>query len=174
MTIGKDFKARVRDRMVSTGENYTTARAALMASAPSDPTQGTRAHTNVHGADDPDPFYARTVRSFFDGRTLRSIPAKRRARVVVLMELLTGFRRGRSYTELEVNDILRQAHPDVAALRREMVEYRYLHRSGGVYRVAEEALRRGPDEAQEVPADEADRLRRIPTAADAHQAEPDA
>lgn len=172
MTIGKDFKARVRDRMVATGENYTSARAALMASAPSDLARGIP--TRASGADDPDPFYARTVRSFFDGPTLRSIPAKRRARVVVLMELLTGFRRGRSYTELEVNDILRRAHPDVAALRREMVEYRYLHRSGGVYRVAEEAPNRGPDEAQEVPADEADRLRRIPTAADAHQAEPDA
>lgn len=162
MTSDKNFKALVRERMRSHGENYTTARAALVAQAP--PPSAIQTSSGSLGADDPDPYYARTVRTFFDGPRLRSIPTKRRARVVVLLELLRGFERGRDYAEVEVNDRLRVAHPDVASLRRELVDYRLLLRAGGVYRVTDEAPARGRDEAQEVPADEAERIARIPVA----------
>ena len=60
------------------------------------------------------------MRTFFDGERLRSIPAKRKARVAVLLELLRRFEPGRRYAEREVNDILRHAHPDVALLRRDL------------------------------------------------------
>ena len=58
---------------------------------------------------------AKVVATFFDGERLRSIPTKRKARVAVLLELLRRFEPGRRYAEREVNDILRQAHDDVAA-----------------------------------------------------------
>lgn len=61
---------------------------------------------------------ARTLRIFFDGERLRSIPTKRKARVAVLVELLRRFEAGRDYTEREVGDILGRAHDDVALLRR--------------------------------------------------------
>ncbi len=101
-----------------------------------------------------DEFHARTIRTFFDGRRLRSIPAKRRARVAVLVELLRWFEPGRTYSEAEVNAILREAHDDVAYLRRELVDYRYLERSHGTYRVASAPIVRDANEAQEVPAGE--------------------
>jgi hypothetical protein len=78
-------------------------------------------------------FRDKTLRAFFDGERLRSIPAKRRARVVVLLELLRRFESGRTYAEHEVNDLLRASHDDVASLRRELVDYRYLERADGRY-----------------------------------------
>lgn len=99
---------------------------------------------------------ARHVRIFFDGPRLRSIPAKRKARVSVLLELLRRFEPGRRYRESEVNAILREAHDDVAFLRRELVDYRYLSREAGVYWVSTEPPVRDANESQEVPAGEAD------------------
>ncbi|MFT3888158.1 MAG: metalloregulator ArsR/SmtB family transcription factor [Arachnia sp.] len=101
---------------------------------------------------------ARTLRTFFDGERLRSIPTKRKARVAVLVELLRRFAPGRRYTEREVGDILRRAHDDVALLRRELVDYRYLCRADGIYWVNEEVPDRDATEAQEVPPGEADWL----------------
>ena len=111
-----------------------------------------------------DPFVERTVSSFFDGERLRSIPTRRRARVAVLLHLLLRFEVGRSYSEREVDEILRTAHDDVASLRRNLVDYGYLVRPGGVYSVPGTVPGRSADEAQEVPADEAARLAAIPRA----------
>lgn len=86
-----------------------------------------------------DPQHERYVRIFFDGPRLRGIPAKRKARVSVLLELLRRFEPGRRYAEPEVNDVLSTAHDDVAYLRRELVDYRYLEREDGVYWVSEKA-----------------------------------
>lgn len=72
------------------------------------------------------------------------------------------FERGREYGEREVNDILRTAHDDISTLRRELVDYRWLERADGVYRVTDEVPERFPNEAQEVPSDEADRLEKVP------------
>ena len=74
------------------------------------------------------------LRSFLDadGR-LRSIPAKHAKRLVVLDHLAQRFEPGQRYAEAEVNQRLRQAHPDVAALRRYLVEEGFLDREGGVY-----------------------------------------
>lgn len=114
--------------------------------------------------DDDQHHVERTLRVFFEGDRLRSIPTRRRARVVVLLHLLERFEVGRSYTEREVNDILRTAHDDVASLRRNLVDYGYLRRPGGVYSVADAPPERSADEAQEVPADEAARLAALPRA----------
>lgn len=105
-----------------------------------------------------DPEAAKVLRSFFDGERLRSIPTKRKARVIVLLELLRGFEPGRRYSEAEVNAILRRAHDDVALLRRELVDYRYLRREAGVYWLTEDAPSRDANEAQEVPGGEAEWL----------------
>ncbi|HHX85258.1 MAG TPA: DUF2087 domain-containing protein [Actinomycetales bacterium] len=116
---------------------------------------GVSAGTTTGASELDDPDHQRTVRVFFDGPRLRQIPAKRKARVSVLLELLRGFEPGRDYAETEVNAILREAHDDVATLRRELVDYRYLTRVDGVYRVTETAPERDANEAQEVPAGEA-------------------
>lgn len=141
MTSDADFKRLVRDRMARTGETYTAARAALRP----DPGSAEAARREQEQA----------VARLFDGPRLVRIPARRRRRTVVLLELLRRFEPGRVYQEREVNDLLRQAHEDVASLRRELVDYRYLERSDGRYRVTTTVPVRGVQEAQEVPAWEA-------------------
>src|SRR5215213_5098663 len=69
---------------------------------------------------------AKVIRDFFDGPRLKQIPAQRKKRVVVLQHLLTRFEPQREYPEKEVNAILREAHEDVATLRRELVDYGYM------------------------------------------------
>jgi len=90
------------------------------------------------------------LRAFFDGPRLRQIPASRKKRVAVLRRLLERFATGRSYAESEVNDLLREAHDDVATLRRELVDYGFMVRDRGIYRVATELPARGSTVSQEV------------------------
>ena len=74
------------------------------------------------------------LRTFFDpeGR-LTTIPAKHAKRLVVLDALAQLFEPGERYPETEVNNRLRGAHDDVAALRRYLVDEGFLGREGGVY-----------------------------------------
>lgn len=90
------------------------------------------------------------LRAFFDGQRLRQIPASRKKRVVVLRHLVRGFDPDQSYPEKEVNTILREAHEDVATLRRELVDYGFMNRVAGVYTVAREPPARGATVRQEV------------------------
>ena len=81
-----------------------------------------------------------------DGR-LRSIPAHRTKRTVVLRRLVDELEPGRAYRERELNEVLRRFHDDVASIRREMVATKMLIRTrDGVYKRtarSEPALRRG-------------------------------
>jgi hypothetical protein len=64
---------------------------------------------------------------------LTSIPTKIRKRLVVLDLLSQEFEPGEKYDESQVNNRLRAFHPDVAALRRYLVEEGFLDRAGGLY-----------------------------------------
>ena len=93
----------------------------------------------------------RVLRDFFDGERLKTIPAQRKKRVVVLRELLRRyFEPGREYPEREVNERLGRAHEDVATLRRELVMYRFMERERGVYRIAERLPEYSATVAQEL------------------------
>ena len=76
----------------------------------------------------------RVLANFFtdDGR-LHTIPSKRSKLLVVLDQLAQRFEPGRVYPESEVNDLLARAHPDVAALRRYLVDDQFLSREDGRY-----------------------------------------
>ena len=104
---------------------------------------------------------ARLAARFIKDGRLETIPSKRKAFTAVLMELLRNFEPGRSYQERQVNEILGRYHCDVATLRRGMIDYGYLHRTGFVYQVTNEVPDRTPTEAQEVPKGEADWLRSL-------------
>jgi biotin operon repressor len=90
------------------------------------------------------------IRAFFEGPRLRQIPASRKKRVVVLRRLLERFTPNRDYPEAEVNTILLEAHEDYATLRRELVDYGFMSRDKGIYRVATELPARGTTVQQEV------------------------
>ena len=67
-----------------------------------------------------------------DGR-LVTIPAQQSKRRVVLEHLVRVFDVGVRYPEREVNALLAVWHPDVAALRRYLVDERLLSREAGLY-----------------------------------------
>jgi biotin operon repressor len=108
---------------------------------------------------------AKVIRNFFDGERLRSIPAKRKQRVIVLQHLLTRFEPGREYPEREVNEILGAAHEDYASLRRELVDYGYLTRDRGMYAVSRSLPERSIRFQDEIPAGEQDWFRGLIQAA---------
>lgn len=147
MTRDSDFKQIVRDRMTETGEGYTAARAAIRQQ------DSAATASSEYGA-------ARieqerlVARLFTDGRLAR-VPGKRKARAAALLEVLTRFEPGRTYSEPEVNLVLLDVHEDFAYLRRELVNYRYLERADGIYRVVARAPKRARIEVQEIPAWEA-------------------
>jgi hypothetical protein len=71
------------------------------------------------------------LRAFVAGDSLRAIPSTRHKLLQVLDLLAQDFDLGRRYTERQVNDILRRWHPDVATLRRHLVDFGFLDRQGG-------------------------------------------
>jgi hypothetical protein len=75
----------------------------------------------------------RVLRSYFVGDRLAAMPRRGRKRRIVLEHLAGWFEPGRRYTEIEVNDRLRAASADVAALRRYLVDEELLDRDSRGY-----------------------------------------
>jgi len=76
----------------------------------------------------------RTLGRFLDGDgSLRQIPSKHAKLIVVLDHVAQSFELGVVYPEAEVNAVLRRFHADVAALRRYLVDERFLTRRDGFY-----------------------------------------
>lgn len=160
MTHHSDFKDLVRARMRATGQPYTAARAdllrehddgaqpspALAASRAPDPApapseEWTRAETE----------YRKSIARFMrDGRVV-GVPARRRARVFLLLHLISLFPAGRTCREPEVNETLSAVVDDWAFWRRELVEYGYLQRDAGLYWLPAEVPERTKNMQQEVP-----------------------
>lgn len=67
-----------------------------------------------------------------DGRLVQ-MPARQGKKLVILRWLVERFEPGVSYPEPEVNERLRQANPDCAALRRYLVDAGLMQREGGIY-----------------------------------------
>jgi hypothetical protein len=72
--------------------------------------------------------------NFIEGERLKEIPVSRKKRCVILRWLASRFESGATYSEAEVNRILKRHHPDCATLRRELIGYRMLQRERGLYR----------------------------------------
>ena len=95
-------------------------------------------HSNQR-VNDPD---ARVLHAYMsaDGR-LRAIPAQRKKRDVILRHIVTAVEPNRTYTERQLNTVLRRFHDDVATLRRELIVTRLMVRTrDGIYK------RSGPTE----------------------------
>ncbi|NHA01596.1 DUF2087 domain-containing protein [Nocardioides sp. W3-2-3] len=75
-----------------------------------------------------------TLRRFFtpEGR-LRDLPTRHLKRRVVLDRIAQRFEPGRRYDWREVDAILKEIHPDHAALRRYLVDDGFLTRQDDVY-----------------------------------------
>src|SRR5690606_20728508 len=90
-------------------------------------------------------------RWFRNGR-LTAIPARRKVRASVLLEVLSGFEPHRDYAEREASTHLAEIHEDFAYLRRELVSLGYLVRDTRHYRVCPVPPRRDRRTAAELPA----------------------
>jgi predicted transcriptional regulator len=95
---------------------------------------------------DPQNWGSWVLSNYLDGEALKTIPASRRKRWVILKWLAEKFAPDRRYPEVEVNKLIQRHHWDSATLRRELIGYRMLNRAGGLYwkQPEEEWLRAGP------------------------------
>jgi hypothetical protein len=73
------------------------------------------------------------LRTFLPQNRLISMPRAGRKRQIVLEYLITIFEPGVQYPEKAVNAMLRAFWPDVAALRRYLVDAQLLERADGMY-----------------------------------------
>jgi len=80
-----------------------------------------------------DPALQKVVKSYMRHGHLPVIPRSGARRTLLLGYLATVFDPGVKYPEAEVNDTVGAWHPDVAALRRYLVEEGFLARKDGVY-----------------------------------------
>jgi DNA-binding transcriptional ArsR family regulator len=91
----------------------------------------------------------RVLGNFVDGNgKIRSIPASRRKRLVILKWLVRKFEEGRRYPEATLNAAIQEHHWDSATLRRELVGHRMMAREKSVYWRLPEQDWRGHDASQ--------------------------
>ena len=77
----------------------------------------------------------KVIETFFDPEgKLKALPAPHKKRDIVLRRLADEFEPDRTYSEKEVNDILRRFHDDVASIRRELIMWKLMVRKSGVYK----------------------------------------
>jgi predicted transcriptional regulator len=81
----------------------------------------------------PDAWESTVLKSFLDGDRIISIPTARKKRFVLLKWLVEKFESDRTYTEKEINTILKQHHEDSATLRQEFIGYQFMNRQDGIY-----------------------------------------
>ena len=80
----------------------------------------------------------KVIDAFFEYGKLKSIPAQRKKRRIVLEEIVQKFEMGRKYDEKEVNLIIADFYDDFCTLRREMIAEGLMERDHQVYWRTEE------------------------------------
>ncbi|WP_052131560.1 DUF2087 domain-containing protein [Planococcus sp. CAU13] len=58
-----------------------------------------------------------------------TIPSKEKKKLIILQHIVTKFEAGRSYSEKEVNAILKNVNADFVSLRRHLIEYGFMDRN---------------------------------------------
>lgn len=75
----------------------------------------------------------KVIDSFFVYGKLKTIPAQRKKRVIILEEIAAKFTPGKRYPEKEVNLIISEVYDDFCTLRRDLVDERLIKRDHGEY-----------------------------------------
>lgn len=68
-----------------------------------------------------DKYKQSVIDSFFEYGRLKSLPAQRKKREIVLRYILDGLEAGKEYTEEEINEHIKKYHGDYCTVRREMI-----------------------------------------------------
>ncbi|MEO0756641.1 MAG: metalloregulator ArsR/SmtB family transcription factor [Cyanobacteria bacterium J06648_16] len=82
---------------------------------------------------DVDAAETKILNNYFENGQLKSLPASRKKRWVILKWLANQFETEKTYPEKEINAKLKQFHLDVATLRRELIGYQMMQREKGTY-----------------------------------------
>jgi predicted transcriptional regulator len=75
----------------------------------------------------------KVLNSFVKANYITEIPTSRKKRLIVLKWLIKKFDLDKSYTERELNELIKPIHADTATLRRELVGYNMMQRDNSVY-----------------------------------------
>lgn len=75
----------------------------------------------------------RVLDSFFEYGKLKTIPAQRKKKRIILEEIAKVFESGRIYSEREVNLLIADFHDDFCTIRRDMISEQLLTRENGQY-----------------------------------------
>ena len=75
----------------------------------------------------------KVIKNFFEYGKLKTIPAQRKKKRICLEEMAEAFEAGKSYDEVEVNEIIKGFHEDYCTLRRDMVEEGIIVREKATY-----------------------------------------
>ena len=66
-----------------------------------------------------------------DGQLLiKRFPAKEKKKIIILQKIMEDFELGSRYTEKKVNEMLKRYYDDFVSVRRHLIEYGFLDRSG--------------------------------------------
>lgn len=63
-----------------------------------------------------------------DTGALKSYPSKEKKKIIVLEEIVKNFSKGKTYSEKEINRVLKRIYEDYATIRRALVEYGFIER----------------------------------------------
>ncbi|WP_374966678.1 DUF2087 domain-containing protein [Lysinibacillus sp. RS5] len=60
---------------------------------------------------------------------ITTIPSKEKKKLIILQHIVKRFEAGKTYSEKEVNEILKTVHADFVSLRRHLIEYGFMNRN---------------------------------------------
>ncbi|SFD16728.1 DUF2087 domain-containing protein [Clostridium uliginosum] len=71
-----------------------------------------------------------TIKTYMDeSGALKSYPAKAKKKIIVLEEIVKNFSKGKTYSEKEINRVLKRIYEDNATIRRALIEYGFFERT---------------------------------------------
>jgi predicted transcriptional regulator len=82
---------------------------------------------------DQDAYARKVMANYVDNGRIKQIPTQLKKLEVIIRWLAKLFEPGRTYTEKQVNEILKKHNEDYATLRRELVDMGFLARKNGTY-----------------------------------------
>ena len=70
------------------------------------------------------------IKNYMDeNKALKNYPAKEKKKIIVLEEIAKNFSKGKTYSEKEINRVLKRIYEDYATIRRALIEYGFVERS---------------------------------------------
>ena len=74
------------------------------------------------------------IKNFYTAEgKLKHLPSQLKKKLIVLEHLASQLKRGRSYSEKEVNEFIKAVHEDYATIRREFIMHQFMFREQEVY-----------------------------------------